>query len=107
LRSMDESLHALAVESVTVVMFVFTAIAGFKWNLRRVVRARPLRPHSRQSDCQPGVPVWWPLFCLRFDDVAGAYLATLIVRARCVPSFPPAARGGQTAFRSGRAPEGP
>ena len=28
----------------------------------------------------PGVPVWWPGFCLAFDLLAGGFLAVLLIR---------------------------
>jgi len=30
----------------------------------------------------PGVPVWWPGFCMSFDVLAGAFLAMLLLRRR-------------------------
>jgi hypothetical protein len=30
----------------------------------------------------PGVPAWWPLFCLSFDVMAAAYLAWLLARSK-------------------------
>jgi hypothetical protein len=30
----------------------------------------------------PGVPTWWPPFCLSFDVVAAAYLAWLLLQRR-------------------------
>jgi hypothetical protein len=36
----------------------------------------------------PGVPVWWPQFCLTYDVVAAGYLASLLLR-RAVPAHAP------------------
>jgi hypothetical protein len=33
----------------------------------------------------PGVPAFWPGFCMAFDVVAAAYLAVLLVRRRRQP----------------------
>lgn len=30
----------------------------------------------------PGVPPWWPIFCLAYDVTAGGYLAVLLARSR-------------------------
>ena len=30
----------------------------------------------------PGVPLWWPGFCLAFDGIAGAWLALRIMRQK-------------------------
>src|SRR5947209_5009171 len=55
---------------------------GFKLNLWLVVAA--LAAHSifdffhRFLFVNPGVPVWWPPFCLTYDLVAAGYLAWLL-----------------------------
>ena len=33
----------------------------------------------------PGVPMWWPGFCLSFDVLAGGFLAILLVRRSKFP----------------------
>ena len=35
-----------------------------------------------QLIANPGVPAWWPQFCLAYDVVAAAYLATLLSRSK-------------------------
>jgi len=30
----------------------------------------------------PGVPVWWPMFCMAYDVAAGAFLAWRLLRGR-------------------------
>ncbi len=35
-----------------------------------------------ESIANPGVPLWWPAFCLAYDVVAAAYLAWLLSRSR-------------------------
>jgi hypothetical protein len=34
----------------------------------------------------PGVPVWWPGFCLSFDVLAGGFLAMLLMRRSALTS---------------------
>ena len=34
----------------------------------------------------PGVPAWWPQFCLSYDVMAAGYLASLLLR-RVVPAY--------------------
>jgi hypothetical protein len=36
----------------------------------------------------PGVPVWWPGFCLSFDVFAAAFLAILLMRRPNLKSKP-------------------
>jgi hypothetical protein len=59
--------------------FSFLAIVGFKKNLWLVAAA--LAGHGVFDFVHhlvienPGVPHWWPGFCLAFDGIAGAWLA--------------------------------
>ena len=57
---------------------------GFKFNLWIVVAALAghgifdfFHPHVLNN---PGVPVWWPGFCLTYDVTAAGYLAWLLRR---------------------------
>jgi hypothetical protein len=83
---MGGSAHALAAESVVIVAFLGASVAGFRTSLWLVVAA--LAAHGvfdfihGQMIANPGVPVWWPTFCLSFDLVAAAYLAWLLLRSR-------------------------
>lgn len=83
---MGDSAQALATESVAIVAFVGASIAGFRISLWLVVAA--LAAHGvfdfihGQLIANPGVPVWWPPFCLSFDLVAAAYLSWLLLRSR-------------------------
>jgi hypothetical protein len=36
----------------------------------------------------PGVPVWWPGWCLSYDVTAGAYLAVLLKRSKTMKNRP-------------------
>ena len=78
------SRRALALESLITGIFVAVAVAGFKKNLWLIVAA--LAGHGvfdffhHVFILNPGVPVWWPGFCLSFDVLAAAFLAMLLMR---------------------------
>jgi len=78
------STSALILESVAATVFFVLAVAGFKTNLW--LTATALAGHGvfdffhHWFIQNPGVPVWWPAFCLSFDVLAGAFLAVLLVR---------------------------
>jgi hypothetical protein len=81
---LGSSAPALAIESLVAGAFLMLAVAGFKKNLWLV--AAGLVGHGvfdvfHQILVQnPGVPVWWPAFCMSFDVLAGLFLAVLLVR---------------------------
>lgn len=81
---MGGSPHALGVETAVITIFCAAALAGFKYSLWLVVAA--LAAHGifdafhGQLIANPGVPVWWPQFCLTYDIVAAGYLAWLLLR---------------------------
>ena len=83
---MGGSVHALMVESIVIVAFLAASIAAFRTSLWLVVAA--LAAHGLfdlihgQLLTNPGVPTWWPRFCLSFDVVAAAYLAWLLSRSK-------------------------
>jgi hypothetical protein len=83
---MGGSPQALGIESIVIVAFLGASIAGFKHSLWLVVAA--LAAHGvfdflhGQLIANPGVPAWWPQFCLAYDVVAAAYLATLLSRSK-------------------------
>jgi hypothetical protein len=81
---LGRSTPALAIESAVAGMFLVLAVAGFKKNLWLVVVAlagHGLFDFFHQAFIQnPGVPTWWPGFCLSFDILAGAFLAMLLIR---------------------------
>jgi hypothetical protein len=80
----SESTHALVIEAVVATAFLSAAVVGFKHSLWLVVAA--LAAHSildvfhDQVIANPGVPAWWPAFCLAYDGVAAGYLAFLLHR---------------------------
>jgi hypothetical protein len=83
---MGGSNQALATELVAFAVFLLASILGFKRNLWIVAGA--LFAHSvfdifhGHLISNPGVPAWWPMFCLTYDITAGAYLAWLLGRSR-------------------------
>jgi hypothetical protein len=80
------STQALVLESLAGAVFLAVAIAGFRWTLWLVVVA--LAAHGifdlthASVISNPGVPSWWPEFCLTFDVTAAAYLAWLLKSGR-------------------------
>ncbi|MCC6585668.1 MAG: hypothetical protein IT168_03025 [Bryobacterales bacterium] len=78
---MAGSARAIVVESVAAGVFVALAVAGFKRSMWIV--AAGLAGHGvfdlvhRLLIANPGVPVYWPGFCLSFDVLAGALVAFL------------------------------
>ncbi len=74
----------LFLESAIFVAFTAVAVIGFKRNLWLIVIA--LIAHGaldlghRRFIANPGVPNWWPMFCLTFDWMAAAALAWRLVR---------------------------
>ena len=81
---MGSSTPALALESLAAAAFLVPAVIGFKKNLWLTVAA--LAGHGvfdffhHLLIQNPGVPVWWPGFCLSFDVLAGGFLAVLLRR---------------------------
>jgi len=76
---MGGSSSSLVAETVVAGAFVAIAIAGFRRTLWLVVIA--LAAHGvfdfvhGHLITDPGVPAWWPGFCLAYDVVAAGYLA--------------------------------
>jgi hypothetical protein len=79
---MGGSTRALVLESLAGAIFVAAAVAGFKRSLWIVVVS--LAAHGifdlghGALLANPGVPPFWPEFCLTYDVVAAAYLAWLL-----------------------------
>jgi hypothetical protein len=84
--AMAASGHALVLESLVGTVFLAAAVSGFKSSLWLVVAA--LAAHGifdlvhGTVISNPGVPGWWPQFCLAFDVTLAAYLAWLLRRGR-------------------------
>ena len=81
---MGESGRAIVVESGLMGVFVVAASVGFRRSLWLVVAA--LAAHGVQDlfharfIANPGVPAWWPGWCLSYDVVAAGYLAWRLTR---------------------------
>jgi hypothetical protein len=83
---MAGSTRALVFESIVGAGFVALAVLGFRTSLWIVVVALGVHGvfdlvHGAVIS-NPGVPRWWPAFCLAYDVAAAAYLAWLIVSRR-------------------------
>jgi hypothetical protein len=67
-------------------VFLAVAVAGFKSSLWIVVAAMAahgvLDLGHDTIVSNPGVPGWWPEFCLTFDVTMAAYLAFLLKSGR-------------------------
>ncbi|MEO8480788.1 MAG: hypothetical protein ABI634_01175 [Acidobacteriota bacterium] len=76
---MGGSTSALIVESIAMGGFAWLAVAGWKGSVWLVVAG--LAAHGvfdffhAHIVHNPGVPEWWPAFCMAYDVVAAAYLA--------------------------------
>ncbi len=81
---MGSSTSALAWECVVATVFFALAVVGFKKNLWIAVAA--LAGHGVFDFFHhffiqnPGVPSWWPGFCMAFDVLAAVMLAALLKR---------------------------
>ena len=78
------STPALARECAFAALFFTLAVVGFKKNLW--IAMVGLAGHGIFDFFHhffiqnPGVPSWWPGFCMSFDVLAGAFLAVLLMR---------------------------
>jgi hypothetical protein len=83
---MGKSTQALLLDSMVCTVFTAASAIGFKRSLWIVVVA--LAGHGvldlthATFISNPGVPYWWPDFCLTYDVSAAAYLAWLIRSGR-------------------------
>jgi len=76
---MGGSTRALLAESVGITAFLIISIIGFKrslWLLVVALTAHGLFDFVHASViADPGVPPWWPPFCLAYDLTTAVYLA--------------------------------
>lgn len=84
--AMANSTGSLVAEAIPALVFVAMAVLGFWKTPWFVVAGLALHGvfdffHHAVIE-NPGVPVWWPSWCLAYDVVAAAYLATLILIRR-------------------------
>jgi hypothetical protein len=82
--AMGSSTPALTIEPLVAGAFLILSVAGFKKNLWLVVAGLAVHGvfdffHHLVIQ-NPGVPVWWPGFCLSFDILTGGFLAVLLTR---------------------------
>ena len=79
------SAGAIVGESLITGVFAVVATVGFRRNLWLVVAG--LVAHGAMDlvhghlVTNPGVPAWWPAWCMTYDVVAGAYLAWRLARS--------------------------
>ena len=82
---MGASGRTLAMELLAACVFIVLAVAGYKETQWLVVAA--LVGHGLFDSihhliiANPGVPAWWPGFCLAFDAAFGAALAMHLLRS--------------------------
>jgi hypothetical protein len=75
---------ALVNESIIATLFVVIAAVGFRTNLWIV--AAGIVGHGVMDIFHhlfienPGLPTWWPMFCMSIDIVIGAYMALMLWR---------------------------
>ena len=83
---MGATAPVLVLEILAGAVFLIAAVAGFRGSLWLVVAA--LAAHGvfdlvhYDLIADPGVPAFWPGFCLAYDVVAAGYLAWLITSGR-------------------------
>ena|SRR6185312_16119232 len=83
--AMSGSGPTLVMEALVMIAFVAVAVVGFKFNLWLAVAA--LAGHGVFDVlhdfvvANPGVPQWWPAFCLTYDISAAGFLAWLLTRS--------------------------
>jgi hypothetical protein len=76
--------QALLIELGVMIVFVLAAVGGFRVNLWLAVAG--LAGHGvfdlfhRHVIANPGVPEWWPAFCMSYDVAAAGCLAWLLSR---------------------------
>lgn len=83
---MGGSNQAFVIESSVGIVFIAAAVVGFRSSLWLVVvalLAHGIFDYFRGSAISnPGVPIWWPQFCLTYDVTAAGYLAWLLKGGR-------------------------
>ena len=82
--AMEAPRQTLVIETVVAFGFLLVAVLGFKTNFWLIVVA--LVGHGIFDFVHhflihnPGVPHWWPGFCLAFDAFLGVFLAVRLIR---------------------------
>lgn len=87
--AMGATTRTLILEIALAGGFIFFAALGFKGSLWLVAAATVghgifdlLRPRFIAN---PGVPHWWPGFCMAFDVIFGAWLAVRLLQRKNFP----------------------
>ena len=82
--AMDGSVPVVVRESLSAGAFVLAAVIGFKtrlWLVAAAIAGHGIFDFFHHLLIEnPGVPQWWPGFCMAFDVVAGLYLAILLMK---------------------------
>jgi hypothetical protein len=82
--AMGATRQTLVIEIVVASGFLLLAVLGFKRSLWFAVAA--IMGHGVFDFAHhlfienPGVPLWWPGFCLTFDVILGTWLAVRLIR---------------------------
>jgi pimeloyl-ACP methyl ester carboxylesterase len=80
------SATALAAETLIAAVFLGVAVIGFRTSLWLIVAA--LVAHGtldlvhHEVIANPGVPAWWPAFCMTIDLAMAGYLSVQLLRAK-------------------------
>jgi hypothetical protein len=87
--TMAGSVRPLLIESSVVALFLAATALGYRRNLWLIVAGLLAHGifdfvHGRLI-ANPGVPAWWPMFCLTYDVTAAGFLAWLLASRR--PGF--------------------
>jgi hypothetical protein len=82
----------IAIEAAIGVAFAVAASIGYRrspWIVAVALAAHGLQDavHGQFIE-NPGVPAWWPAWCLAFDVTAGAWLAWMLARRPSIPAHP-------------------
>ena len=89
------STESFVAESIPALLFVATAALGFRQTPWLVVVGLALHGVfdfiHHVVITNPGVPVWWPGFCLAYDVTAAVYLAALLLIRRSLNATYPLA----------------
>ncbi|HEV2530322.1 alpha/beta fold hydrolase [Phenylobacterium sp.] len=84
--------RALGLETAELVVFAAVAIVGFRTNLWFIVLG--LFAHGAldlghgRLITNPGLPAWWPMFCMAYDWTAAAALAWRLARPSAGRDYP-------------------
>ena len=88
--AMAKSTGSLVAEAIPALVFVAMAALGFQKTPWFVVAGLALHGvfdfFHHAMIANPGVPAWWPGWCLAYDVVAAAYLAALMVVRKPSPA---------------------